>query len=269
MKIAVVMPVAPGGAERERCRDTVASIRAWEPAVKWILLLDDEYGRELDFGATTSVPHPLRTGTVEDRVAAATLAGFRWVRDHTDADTVMKIDPDALVIAPFAAKLERAFADPRVGTVGSYDKMPTGEPRKFRPNAFGVFRAAVRDPRFARILLGAVRHGYRPGEHVLGAAMAVSRRMVDVLPLDEPTRFSRTGLFDDSLLGVLTRHAGFRFAGAVDDLFALSWRGLPMPPQDLVERGYSITHCVKNDPQLSEAEIRGFFQARRHDLTMN
>jgi hypothetical protein len=173
----------------------------------------------------------------------------------TNADAVMKIDPDALVIAPFAAKLERSFS--------SYDRMPTGERRSFWPNASGVFRAALRDPIFASYLVRAFGRGYRPGEHVLGAAMAVNRSLMAALPLDDPARFSRTGLFDDPLLGVLTRSAGFRFGGAVDDLFALAWRGLPMPPQTLLDRGYSITHCVKNDPRLDEDEIRGFFAARR------
>ncbi|HEY2441098.1 MAG TPA: hypothetical protein VGI07_12755, partial [Solirubrobacteraceae bacterium] len=58
---------------------------------------------------------------------------------------------------------------------------------------------------------------------------------------------------------------GFRLAGHVDEgeTFAVAWRGLPDTPEGLVTRGYSIIHSVKNDPRITESEIRRDFAARR------
>jgi hypothetical protein len=47
-KIAVLMLLAPGETDIQRARDTVASIAAWEPAVRWIVCVDDEPDRTLE-----------------------------------------------------------------------------------------------------------------------------------------------------------------------------------------------------------------------------
>ena len=41
MEIAVVMPVGPTSTEVDRCGDTIESIVRLEPAVRWIVLVDD------------------------------------------------------------------------------------------------------------------------------------------------------------------------------------------------------------------------------------
>jgi hypothetical protein len=260
--IAVVMPVGPGSAEADRAADTIASIRAWEPQVRWIVLIDD--GAEArDLGEIT-LQHPLRdtTAGLFDRIAAATLAGFGWVARETDADMVMKIDADALVIAPFANRLADATADHGVGLVGSYDRDCNGEPRSFRPWIFRIWTAGVRNRRVRQLIREARSHGYVWGEHALGCAVAVPRRTLDRLPLDDPRLFVGTGLGDDPVLGLLVRAAGRRLTGD-GGVFAVGWRGLPDTPERLAERGYSIIHSVKNDKAISETEIRQYFAAAR------
>ncbi len=288
MRIAVVMPVGPEPVEADRCRDTALSILAWEPAVRWIVLVDDSSSaRDLTgqlAGATDPVclPHPLRgrRAGLADRVAAAVLAALEWVARNTDADLVMKLDTDALVIAPFADKLAAAAADDTVGLLGSYDRTCNGEPRSFVPWVRPIKRAArMIQPRRiavtdrARRVRSYVREGraagYQWGEHVLGGALAMPRPALDALVrgggLDDPTTFTGTGLFDDPILGLLVRRAGYRIAGHVDDgqTFALAWRGLPDDPERLAHRGYSIIHSVKNDPRFTEEAIRRYFRSQR------
>lgn len=276
------MPVGPDPDEHARYRDTAESLAFWEPAVRWIVVVDDAPAPrsfpELAGVEMIRLDHPIGAGAaagVEDRVAAATLAGFAWAARHTDADFVMKIDTDALVIAPFAAKLQRAAAADGVGLIGSYDRTSAGEPRSFDPWVELIGRAARRRAligrgrKVRRIIRQARRAGYVEGEHALGCAVAMPRAAVDAIQrgggFDDPALFVGTALFDDPILGLLVRRAGFRLVGDVDPggTFAVAWRGLPDRPQRLLEHGYSIIHSVKNDAQETEDGIRSFFAAER------
>jgi hypothetical protein len=288
-RIAVVMPVGPDAAEVQRCRDTALSIAAWEPGVRWLVLVDDaaaprDLAAEIDAGEAEVVvlPHPLRgrNAGLQDRVAAAVIAAFGWVARETSADFVMKIDTDALVIAPFADKLSAGTAADDVGLLGSYDRTCNGDPRSFAPWVRPVKRTArFVQPR--RIAVGArarrARHyvreararGYVWGEHALACGLAMPRRTLDAIArggaFNDPCTFVGTNLFDDPILGILVRRAGYRLAGHVDEgqTFGVAWRGLPDTPENLLARGYSIIHSVKNDQRLAEPEIRAVFQARR------
>jgi hypothetical protein len=291
-QIAVVMPVGPDPAELARARDTLASIVAWEPAVRWLVLIDDSptvrgLNRLIDFrGVHVEV---LRSpagasGDFWDRVTATVLAGIAWVAGNTAADMVTKIDTDSLVIAPFAAKLMSAFeAAPGVGLFGSYDVGCNGRKRSFHTWAKPVRIAASRvqlKGRHSRLAVGraakartiirdARRSGYVWGEHALACAFAIDRSTYmswasdDVLA--DPTVFMGTGLGVDPVVGILVRRSGKRLASLVGkgDPFGVAWRGLPMTPAELLARGHSIIHSVKNDRDWSEESIRAFFGARR------
>jgi hypothetical protein len=288
MEIAVVMPVGPTSTEVDRCRDTIDSIVRLEPAVRWIVLVDDDAApRDLvaAVGAAETgvdvvrLDHLLPSGvaSVYERLTVSVLAGLRWVTRHTTADVVMKIDTDALVIAPFADKLSRALADPAVGLIGSYDRTCNGEERSFDAWVALVQRAgrrrrlaAGRHARRARRLVREARAaGYEWGEHVLACALAMPRIALDAIDaggaLDDPLAFAGAELADDPMLGILVRRAGFRLAGHVGEgeTFAVAWRGLPDTPDRLVARGYAIIHSVKNDPRVTESEIRRYFATGR------
>jgi hypothetical protein len=291
--VAVIMPIAPDPAEVERCRDTVASIAAWERAVRWIVLVDDaDQTRDLastvrcDGLELVALPRPAcasRAGLL-DRITANVLAGLAWVRQHTTADLVMKIDADALVIGPFADTIQRAVSeDSSIGLVGSYSRTCTGARRDFSPWAPNVQRAGRRVQRHGRalrlatgrrarvrqIVVHARSVGYEWGEHALACAFAIPRHVYaswgDQGLLDDPCLFLGSNLGDDPVLGLLVRHSGKRLANLVDEgePFGVAWRGLPFPPPELLERGHSIVHCVKNDAEWPEERIREFFGAQR------
>jgi hypothetical protein len=217
------------------------------------------------------------------------LEGLRWIVHNTDADIAMKIDPDALVIGPFAHRLEEAFEQrPEVGLFGAHDRTPNGAPRDytmFRPRVrrlarwvqlrpTGVYLATGKAALIRRLVIEARRSGYEWGEHVLGGAIALRRSMIDrwrrLGVIDEPTVFKRTRLFDDPVLGILTYSSGLRLGNLVSDgdPFAISWRGLPDLPEALLARGYGIVHSVKNDQNYTEQEIRAFFGALRPTAAM-
>lgn len=285
--IGVVMPVGPSDVEVERFVDTVASL-AWEPAIRWLVVVDDA-PQDRDLAslvphatcAVTTRPHPLRgvDAPLVDRLGAAVLLGLRWLADETDAGVAMKLDTDALVVAPFASKLEAALADQTIGLLGSFDRDCNGRPRSFDPWVGPVRKAgrlvdrrgvalAGRARLVRRLIAEARTAGYVHGEHALACAVALPSRAIHAMraggALDDPCLFVGTGLGDDPILGILVRRAGLREANHVDDgdTFAVSWKGLPAPPEQLLARGYSIIHSVKNDA-MPENEIRAYFRTLR------
>lgn len=277
------MPVGPGEQELARCRAAVGSLRR-EPAVQRIVLIDDTDGSDrlavVDGSNVVTLPHPLRGRKADlfDRITVATLAGVGWAAEHDTADFIMKLDTDALVIAPFVEKLVSACAQPDVGMTGSYDVNCNGEPRSFdswskvtkratrliQPRRLAISTRARRARRFIREARDA---GYVWGEHPLACAVALTRGAVDVMRREgcfvDPLTFIGTGLGDDPVLGILVRRAGFRTVGNVrnGETFAVAWRGLPDSPSRLAERGYSIIHSVKNDARFSEQQIVDYFES--------
>jgi hypothetical protein len=292
-KVAVIMPVGQHPDEVERCRDTTASISAWEPAVRWIVLIDDaEVPRELVGAVGGDGPEVIvlrrpacaaRAG-LYDRITANVLAGMAWVAENTSASVVMKIDTDSLVIAPFSDKIAHTLAeDGSIGLVGSYSRTCTGAVRDFSPWAARLQRAgrwlqldqhrpylAVgRRGRVRKIVRDARAAGYCWGEHALACAFAIPRDVIldwcDDGLLDDVCLFLGSDLGDDPVLGLLVRRSGRRLANLVgrNEPFAVAWRGLPMDPPELLQGGYSIIHSVKNDAAWPEARVREFFASRR------
>src|SRR4051812_23008405 len=189
MEIAVLMPVAPG--DHAEFHDTVDSITAWEPAVRQIVAtVDDEPTRaqlRRSDVAVEVLPPPIAVGNLADRIAAALIAAMAWAHRNSSADVLLKLDTDALVIAPFARGLETAFVG-GVGLVGAYRTGPSG-PRSFHPwdartrrlvrpvyrrNGVPALALTGRRARMRRLIRLARRNGYPWGEHALGAAMAIS-----------------------------------------------------------------------------------------------
>jgi hypothetical protein len=290
----VAIPVAPGGAELARVDDLLAALAAHEPATGRIVLVDDDPDARR-FGlpgvAVISNPRAGRGIGTLGGTCTATLAALRWAREHAPGTHVVRLDTDALVIAPFADALARAIAQrPRAGVLGSHDRTCNGERRDFSPWA-GVVRMHarplwtwLRPPRRGRYVhvalsgrAGAVRrevqtafaNGYDPGEHCLAAACVVTAGMIGGMAgagmLDDPLRWLNTRFGDDIMLGVQARALGMDLVGLVADgePFGLRHIGLADTPERLAARGFSFIHSVKNDPHMSETEIRAFFAARR------
>jgi hypothetical protein len=293
-QFVAAIPVAPGPGEAPRVDDLLAAVCAHEPALRAIVLVDDEpEARRFDLPGVAVIPNPRASrgiGTLGG-TCTATLAALRWAHQHAPGAHVIRLDTDSLVIAPFANKLAVAIAQaPRAGVLGSHDRTCNGEPRDFSSWA-PVARMQARPvwtwahpPRRWRYLqlalggrLGAVRreirtafaNGYEPGEHCLAAACVVTTAMIDAMSragmLDDPLRWLNTRFGDDIMLGAQARALELDLVGLVADgePFGLRHIGLADTPERLLARGFAFIHSVKNDPHMSEDEIRRFFAARR------
>ena len=183
---------------------------------------------------------------------------------------MLKLDTDALVIAPFAQKIGAAFdANGDVGMLGAYDRSPSGEPRDFSIHAKTMEAIYQQPSPVKEHIRAALQNGYRFGEHCLGGAYAVSdeflKRMLAARYLDDPKIWLAIDSPEDVMIGMYTKAVGLRHMNFVapGEVFGVRYRGLPDEPSKLLERGYSVIHSVKNDPRNSEQEIRQFFQRQR------
>lgn len=294
---AVLVAVGPKPQEIERLRDLADSI-AWHAPNGLLVLVDDsaeprELERHLDLppGFRVVVLHHARPARREFwrsvGICSVIMTGMAWIQANTDAPFVVKLDTDSLVIAPYAQRVFDLFqGEPHLGMIGAHEMEADGKRRDWsvHDEAIRVLvrrfhwrhpRGSLRDwnhPLKARVrgLYRAARAvGYQMGEHCLGGGYAVSRRALDAMAqaghLDDPMLWHLADLPEDVLIGLHTRaHGlGFRDEAGPGGVFGVTYIGLGAPPADLLAREHAVIHAVKNDPHLSEAEIRAFFAARR------
>jgi hypothetical protein len=303
---AVLIPVGPGSREVDRLRDALDSLRAFEdPTGMHLILVDDSYvprdfATEANQWASCEV---IRTGLwakkkpgLAHRLArrpghpqpysamvAGTIDGLRAAAEH-EPEFVLKLDTDALLIGPVAARLRAIFANERVAVVGAYKRWCNGarrdwsdwakrlrkQRRAISPIAIGPGRALrYRSPRNARavrtLLRRAQANGYVLGAHCLGGAYAVGPALLRREDLLDWRPWVGTGLSEDVVVGLLAGAAGVKVDESVsrEGVFGVGFRTLPLPPPRLVAEGYGIVHPVRNQGYGGETELRRYFRQRR------
>jgi len=284
VRVAIVMPVGPG----ERVSDTLESVRAYADPSRAVVLVDDTRDRIADEVAAARragddihvVPAPPGATGSRGGLWVKLAAGYRHACERLRFDLLLRMDVDALLIAPGVEDLAlRRFAEqPSLGLLGSYRVGPDGGPRDFSPAARILRRETgplgLRSPRrratLRRILEEAERRGYAPGEHALGGAVLHSGAAVRALHergwLDLP-ELAGSSLGEDHLFALLTAAAGFGLGdfGGPGDPLALRWRGLPAHPDALLAAGVAVTHSVRSFGDLDEAAVRSRFARARNE----
>ncbi len=247
-------------------------------------------------GRATIVPHP-RIGKGDGYWGGAivgTMAALGTLSGRSDIEFALKLDTDSLVIAPFAEKLAEKFRqNPNTGQLGCYDRSADGQDRtrawrkwtrtirklqmplrfwrKHPSRRWGAEQALFGRPAtFRGHLREALRNGYQPGEFCQGGGYAVSvemlNRMANAGYLSDPLLWLHLPLGEDVAVSLYVRAVGMHIAGCVDegDAFGISvFHGIPYPPEELLSRGYSVIHSIKNDGRYSEEHIRDYFRTRR------
>lgn len=317
---AILIPVGPDAIEPARVVDLIQSIVAHEPSPgeARIVLLDDGPSTR-DLSAMVAAPagysltmlrHP-RHALVADpfprastlgSLGAGLLAALAWLQSQaTKPRFVLKLDTDALVIAPFVRQIERALSNhPSAGMIGAHRFTPLGTIREIAHHGpimrrlhvppldwsspTGVVRSSIRRVRSRlnfgsehssnskiRACIGEARsNGYTYGEHCLGAAYVLSGEMIARLAvrgvLSDPLIWMDADCGEDVLFGMLAYCVGLHLADAVrpGEPFGVRHIGLAAPPEQLLRRGYSIIHSLKNDARFGETELRTFFRAARN-----
>ncbi len=317
-RFAVIVPVGPGAVELCRGLAVIASLIAWEPEVGWCVIIDDALSdRGLSqlslFPATCRVitllnPRLGRGIGYEGGLCCGVLTALSWIHQNTDADFVLKLDTDALVIDRFASTIRSILAaTPNVGTLGviwdscnpTVRAMFDQQARSTVVSLADLFPAApsppngladfVTVPRFGRVpikvllafdsirphICAAVRNGLAKNDFCQGGGYVISRLMIDRLAangyLSEPDSWMNIPIGEDKAMSMYTRAVGLHVHDCIDTEhpFGVQNRALPYPIEELLDRRYAIIHSIKSDARYTEQEIRDYFQARRNTTAGN
>jgi hypothetical protein len=298
---AVAVAVGPGDREVDRLIDLADSIAAHEQGRGWLVMVDDApVPRALDARVrlpaditAISLHHPRHAAAqVQYKsgkgICSAVLLALGWIQANSDAEHVLKVDTDSLIIGPFRERIAATFAtSPKAGVIGAYTHTPTGSKRDWTMH-HAPLRNATRPPfswrhpvrslqrrndpgvRQARAIFDAATlNGYVLGEHCMGGGYATNRELLDRMAsaghFDKANVWTSVDLPEDVMLGMHARAVGMGFENAVAPgaLFGIRYRGLPFTLEELVAKDYAVIHAVKNDDRFDEATVRRFFQARR------
>jgi hypothetical protein len=296
-RFGVVIPAGPSPQEFERIVDVMASLHHFEPGVTRVVIVNDEHTGRDDLMAAAG-PLADRTTIIEnprdpaadgwsEGVLVGIAAGLQeLVTNSPDLDWVLRMDSDALAIAPFDAAVSERFAsDPGIGLVGTYLLDIDGTPRDIGRAAVPVRRLHMpvslwkaqrtvktslvgvgRERR--RVIDAARRHGYGWGEHCQGGAyglsMAAVHAVADAGWLD-CALWKGSFVSEDLIMSIQILALGYRIEGmsSPGEPFAVRHVGLPAPPRALHDAGYAIVHSLKGNEGLTEDEVRAQFRELR------
>jgi hypothetical protein len=301
-RFAVLIPVGPHVDEQNRVCDLLDSVLRYQPNVAGVVLVDDGGNRTAIDDAVppwckvfrVTNPRCGRGNPIAGGLCVGMLSGLARCLEvfSTSIDFILKVDTDALVIAPFAKKLVGMFESrPDVGMTGAYLKTPNGDDRDFSPwtelatdlahrwiparrrwmraGRWGPFAASGGSMRRRAIFREAFARGYVAGHHCLGGAYAITQSTVQAIAdagyLRDPMLWLDTSIGEDVLISCLTQAVGKRLVDCCGDqeVFGIRHRGLADAPDSLVDRGFSIIHSVKTDPRFPEKLLREYFRQRR------
>jgi hypothetical protein len=197
------------------------------------------------------------------RLLASLQRAYRHALRSYDFAAILKVDTDALITGPGVDGDILSFlrGHPRAGMIGS---------RSWPDRTDHVWRRVLEENQamWGSLLRLAQEHGYVAGESVLGGAYVLSRACVEALDAKGYLDLVPTGprVAEDVTFSLLTQAAGFELHefAAPDQPFALAWRGLPMPPAQILAQGKKVVHSVKLEP--ADLSIRTIFarNRRRH-----
>jgi hypothetical protein len=228
------------------------------------------------------------------------LIALDHVANSLDVDFVIKLDTDALVIGPFSASVVNAFgSDPKLGILGtlgdscdkekrtmSYDQSALMEVR-FALHTAGKLRSNERldnmhivrwnlftgkqTKQFLSICdeIAPIEANGFFGGHCQGGAYAVSRsfisRMRELGFLSNGLRWLWMPIAEDRMMGIYCSVVQLKlgdFSG-VNQPFGVQAEGIAFSPEELILRGHSVIHSVRNNLDWPEAKLRKFYKERR------
>jgi hypothetical protein len=307
-QFAAFIPVGPTVTDASRAVYLIRSLLKWEPDLGWCIFVEDTPA-PIGFSTLNGIParcqvvellNPRRGqgGDWRGAVSAAKLIALGWVHNNTDADFVLKIDTDALVIRPFSTAVRHfLLSHPTAGLVGTvgytcnreikqlFDEEPQlAKVCRLLPRAApsvdvdaengfifisncGVF-SHERRKFFDKVrphIEAAIHRGFRSTEYCQGGASVVTRDMIDAMAvsgyLESPETWINLPFGDEPVMAMYARALGMDICDCSNEgePFGIQYIGLPYPLETIRARRHSLIHSVKNDRRYTEAQIRSYF----------
>jgi len=271
-KYAILVPAA----ERDNIQDTVDSIKYYEPNALVVLIQDYVTQKKIS-GDCIVLPKLNWPKGSYGGLFQKELYAFNFILKNFDCEIVLRLDADAVFIRPDVfTKVQAIFDQNRnVGMAGAVSTIH-GHPRNYdwaeelfrkRGGRQTFFKLRMRQT-LAEREKKAFSHGYVRGFNTLGAATFLRTEMLRVWSefgwLDDEL-LSGAPIPDDFLLSLHTYAAGYEIAdiGGINGLLGVAAVGLPLPPNEIIERKKYIAHSVRSYESLTESEIRNYFRLHR------
>ena len=301
VRAALITLVGASSAELVRFSELLSSVEhiEGENELFWILVADNTSLEDL---GTLLKKHQIQCHIITNpasgperypgKLGVGVLAALGYLATMSRFDLIVKIDTDAIAIAPFVRSLRRIFvSDPQLGLVGSY-----GETSNRRASYYRV--CSSREPRLlvsARATRKALEEGHRAlgevGKHsALNTSLEDFKRFLPLLPLVElaasngyeiddycqggayaiaaemPCLIASVGGFslaeswshlpfgEDEMMAMLTYAVGRRMLdfSAEGETFGIQFRGLPYSLATSFRRQHALIHSMKRNTYTLE-----------------
>lgn len=196
---------------------------------------------------------------------------------------LLRLDDDALVVGsnPHLDAIEAFSKEPTTGMLGAYQRRGDGTDKRAALRRQGrrlikrlVSRDIINYPDGVKTLfmlvVRAKMRGYKLGDMCTGGALFISGiayAKMENLFGEKLLNLRYSDLADDLLLALCLGASGFKFKDFSDaeDIMAINWRGLPMPLEEIKQRGKKIMHPVKDPKNKSHEHIvRSYFRDFRY-----
>jgi hypothetical protein len=306
--LIILYPLGAGTREFERLRDTLSALAVYGHGLKTLIILSDTPdsadAEQALAAARPKCPFPIelwRSAALDTnlpfpaRITYATGRAYAEIFRRHPGCAVLKMDSDALVIAPFVERLSQVVtAHPEAGLFGSVNLSSNGTvsaSNSWRPLILAMSRPLARirgrpwrealwiglwgaRAQLRRWIKTSLATGHMPGDHAQGGLMVLSPAGVKALAeLREmcDVDFAREyWITDDVLVGHILVAMGLKLhpLNAPGDVIGACWRGFPgYHPHGALARGHALIHSVKDHDKITEAGTRAFFQKHRAALT--
>jgi hypothetical protein len=181
---------------------------------------------------------------------------------------LLRIDTDALITGQGLVHdvISYFITHPKAGMLGSYRETCTGAIRDFSPAA-EQFKKSW--DTWKNLIEKAQEKGYELGENVQGGAYIISYQCLKDMHHKGYLLKKRKGSYvsEDFIFPLYVRALGYEIHDfAKNGPFAIAWRGLPIPKEEVVRQGKKVIHSVKFTPE--DLQAREYFRRLRHEYNI-
>ncbi len=189
---------------------------------------------------------------------------YRYALQNYQFPFILKIDADALITGPGLIHdiKEHVTRHPKAGMLGSYRITSENTTREFSLMGDILKENWIY---WKEIIEKAQRFGYELGENTQGGAYVITRPCLEDMQragylIAKPRG---TVYVEDVTFSLYSRSLGYELHdfAKVGQPFAIAWRGLPIPKEEVVKQGKKVIHSVKYATE--DIQIRDYFRKIR------
>ncbi|MBX3086291.1 MAG: hypothetical protein KF716_31940 [Anaerolineae bacterium] len=282
VKLIITISVGPPGSGNkiDDVIDTIRSAMYYGGADSRIVIQDNSHplntGKKLQemFPQLDMVRSPRNYGLYGGLYKAESIA-MQHAYERYEFGALLRMDSDALMIGHgFADEaIAKISANPNAGVLGMYFTSGEGiEWARQQLLAMTSVTGYIKDPRrcafLRQLIYKAERNNWQLGQHILGGALVMTPTYIERVNkagLLHREELRRAKLQNDHTYSLLCKAVALDLIdfNVPNGPMAITWRGLPASPQDLIEQGAKVVHSTRFWKNMDEAQVRTFFRARR------